>query len=207
MQHHCRSLAAASPSPDNPSTSRSSSSSSGSGHNERRRRQPRQGRIGRPSPPAALPLLLLSCLAAAVAAFHPPTTTTTSPMLRPLSHRLGRRIGVSGSNPLLLPPWRRHSNPQPYQQLLPLTALAATTTARSKAKGAAAGGAKKRVGTASSRRSQAAAEEEGIGAMNPGAKLVIVESATKANTIRRYLPSSEWEVDFCMGHVRCVFQK
>ena len=54
---------------------------------------------------------------------------------------------------------------------------------------------------------QAAAEEGGIGAMNPGAKLVIVESATKANTIRRYLPSSEWEVDFCMGHVRCVLLK
>jgi len=33
------------------------------------------------------------------------------------------------------------------------------------------------------------------------AKLVIVESATKAQTIRKLLPDG-WDVDFCMGHVR-----
>jgi hypothetical protein len=112
-------------------------------------------------------------------------------MLRSLSHRLGQRVGI-GSSSLL---WHRH-DPRP------LTALAATTTARAKGKGTAA--AKKRSGGASGRRGQGAGEEDGIGAMRPGAKLVIVESATKANTIRRYLPSGEWEVDFCMGHVRCV---
>ena len=33
-------------------------------------------------------------------------------------------------------------------------------------------------------------------------RLVVVESPTKARTIRRFLPADEYQVEACMGHVR-----